>query len=101
MTQQQQAPGRFGPLANLYYLLSSESRLALLERMAKGVTARSELIDLEGIGQSSTAHNLGHLRRAGLLRRSVGQGGVRYEIVESRVRELMDHLGSLIGSSTN
>jgi len=76
----QLSPEALEAIADQFKVLSSPTRLALLQHICEGERTVSELIILTGFKQANVSRHLSLLDRAGFVRRRVDAGHVYYEL---------------------
>ncbi|MCU1522445.1 MAG: ArsR family transcriptional regulator [Arthrobacter sp.] len=84
--------------ADLFKSMGHPARIQLLEMLADGAVAVSQLRDVTGLEPSNLSQHLGVLRRQRLIIPSRRNGRLFYELASPQVNVLLAAARSLLGS---
>ena len=90
------SPEALEVLAERFQLLSSPTRLALIQELCDGERAVGELIEETGMKQANISKHLGLLARAGLVRRRAEGSYVFYALAHTSLPLLCETMKGIV-----
>ena len=78
--------------SNLFKVLGDNNRLLIIEALRDGELCQCEIIPLMGISQPAVSRHLKILEKSGLIKSRREGNKILYQIVDTRVFELVDFL---------
>jgi DNA-binding transcriptional ArsR family regulator len=83
-------------LAERFQLLSSPTRLAILQELCGGERAVSELLESTGLQQANLSKHVGLLSRAGLIRRRAEGIHVYYALAHGSLPDICETMKKIV-----